>query len=59
MKSIILKTTISIAIMIIASILGFYLGSTIMPCEFTAILCTMIAGFACTIFVIGSNNKKQ
>ncbi len=53
-----MKTIISIVIMIIAAIVGFYLGTTIMPSETTAILFAMIAGFACTIYAIDSNKKK-
>lgn len=42
----------SVVIMLIAALAGFLLGTGINAAETTAILFAMVAGFACTIYMI-------
>lgn len=54
----IMRTIISIVIIIVAAAIGAFFGSGMNQSMGGAILCATIAGFACTIQAI-ENKKKQ
>ena len=48
----------SLVIMLLSALVGFLVGTAINSAPMVAILFTMFAGFACTIYTI-ENNKKE
>lgn len=53
-----MRTIISIILMVIAAVIGAFLGMGMNEPLSGAILLSMIAGFACTIYSIEKNTKK-
>lgn len=53
-----IRTIISIAIMIVASVIGFFMGAGMSQPMGGATLFATIAGFACTIQAIESKKKS-
>ena len=46
------RTVTSIIIMVIAGIIGFFIGATMNEAMSGAVLLSMIAGFACVIYTL-------
>ena len=55
---IIMRVMISIILMIIAALVGFFFGTGMSEAMGGAILLSMITGFACTISAIEKNKKE-
>ena len=55
---VIIRTMISIVLIIIAALIGFFFGAGMNEAMGGAILLSMITGFACTISAIEKNRKK-
>ena len=53
-----MKTMISIILMVIAALVGFFFGAGMNEAMGGAILLSMITGFACTISAIEKNKKE-
>ena len=53
-----MRTVISVVIIIIAAVIGFFMGSGMNEAMGGATLFAVIAGFACTIQAIGSNKER-
>lgn len=51
------RTTVSVAIMVIAAVAGLFLGATLDEAAAGAILFSMIAGIACIVYTI--DNQEQ
>lgn len=49
------RTVISLIVMVIAGIVGFFVGASINEAMFGAILFSMISGIACIVYVIDNN----
>ena len=54
----IMRTMISIIVMVIAALIGFFFGAGMNEAMGGAILLSMITGFACTISAIEKNKKE-
>ena len=54
----IMRVMISIILMVIAALVGFFLGAGMNEAMGGAILLSMITGFACTISAIEKNKKE-
>ncbi len=52
-----LRTVVSVIIMVIAGIVGFFIGASMNETLSGAILFSMIAGIACVIYTI--DNQKE
>jgi CHASE2 domain-containing sensor protein len=50
------RTVISLIIMVIAGIVGFFIGASINDAMCGAILFSMISGIACIVYVIDNKN---
>ena len=57
-RSIFMRTIISIILMVIAALVGFFFGAGMNEAMGGAILLSMIIGFACTISAIEKNKKE-
>ena len=57
-RSIFMRTIISIILMVIAALVGFFFGAGMNEAMSGAILLSMITGFACTISAIEKNKKE-
>ena len=55
---IIMRVMISIILMVIAALVGFFFGAGMSEAMGGAILLSMITGFACTISAIEKNKKE-
>ena len=55
---IIMRVMISIILMVIAAVVGFFFGAGMNEAMGGAILLSMITGFACTISAIEKNKKE-
>ena len=55
---IIMRVIISIILMVIAALVGFFFGAGMSEAMGGAILLSMITGFACTISAIEKNKKE-
>ena len=53
-----MRTMISIILMVIAALVGFFFGAGMNEAMGGAILLSMITGFACTISAIEKNKKE-
>ena len=53
-----MRVIISIILMVIAALTGFFFGAGMNEAMGGAILLSMITGFACTISAIGKNKKE-
>ena len=53
-----MRTKISILVMVIAALIGFFFGAGMNEAMGGAILLSMITGFACTISAIEKNKKE-
>ena len=51
------RTVVSVVIMFLAAIVGLYVGLAIKEGLNGAILFSMIAGFACTVYAIDNRDK--
>lgn len=51
------RTIVSIVIILISAFIGLFVGSAINGAETTALLFAVIAGFACTILAIESKKN--
>ena len=51
------RTSVSVVIMILAAIVGFFAGSALDNSFGGAILFSMIAGFACVVYTSDNTNK--
>ena len=51
------RTVMSVITMIIAGIVGFFIGATMNEAMNGAILFSMIAGFACIVYMIDNPEK--
>ncbi len=58
MKKAIMRAMISIILMAIAALVGFFFGAIMNEAIGGAILLSMITGFACTISAIEKNKKE-
>ena len=58
MEIYIMRTMISIILMVIAALVGFFFGAGMNEAMGGAILLSMITGFACTISAIEKNKKE-
>ena len=54
----IMRTIISIILMVISALVGFFFGAGMNEAMGGAILISMITGFACTISAIEKNKKE-
>lgn len=53
-----MRTVISVVIIMIAAVIGFFMGSGMNEAMGGAALFAVVAGFACTIQAIESNKKR-
>ena len=53
-----MRVIISIILMVIAALVGFFFGDGMSEAKGGAILLSMITGFACTISAIEKNKKE-
>lgn len=51
------RTAISIIIMVIAGVVGFFIGATLDEALSGAILFSMIAGIACIVYIIDNRSE--
>jgi hypothetical protein len=51
------RTVVSIIVMILVGIVGFFLGAAVNDCMGGAILFVLIAGIACIVYVIDNQNS--
>jgi lysylphosphatidylglycerol synthetase-like protein (DUF2156 family) len=51
------RTVVSLIIMVIAGIAGFFLGATLNEAMLGAILFSMISGIACIVYAIDNNEN--
>ena len=56
-NNVIMRVMISIILMVIAALVGFFFGAGMSEAMGGAILLSMITGFACTISAIEKNKK--
>ena len=57
-NNVIMRVMISIILMVIAALVGFFFGAGMSEAMGGAILLSMITGFACTISAIEKNKKE-
>jgi hypothetical protein len=53
------RTEVSITVMILAGIVGFFLGAAVDDCMGGAILFALIAGIACIVYTIDNQGKHE
>ena len=53
------KTFVSIVIMLVSAVVGFFVGSAMNGAETFCMTFAIIAGFACTIHAIESKKDKE
>lgn len=51
------RTVVSVIVMVIAAIVGFFIGASLSDALGGAILFALIAGFACVIYTIENREK--
>lgn len=54
-----MKTIVSMLLMIVAAVIGAFLGAGMNDVMGGAILFAMITGFACTIYAVESGKKQK
>ena len=51
------RTVVSVIVMVIAAIVGFFIGASLCDALGGAILFALIAGFACVIYTLDSRER--